>query len=116
MPGFGYIHCGSETCYVRVYYDATFVPGAGQSYTDAPLINNTNSALGTTGFCLTVVNTSGASAVASVYDKNGALIIDHVTVPTGNPVTSGQARSRTAAQLASFGLTKRGDVGSVMFE
>lgn len=117
MPlNIGYLGGGSDTVYVRVFYDVNFAPGAGQTYADAPLINNADPTLGPTGFCLLVVNQSGAPVAASVSSNTGAVLIDHVTVPTGNPVTTGQARSRTAAQMAALGLTKRGDVGTVMFE
>ena len=112
----GYIHNGGDALYVRVFYDATFTPGAGQTYSDAPLINNANPSLGPTGYCLLVVNTSGAKGVASVLSNTGAVLVDHVTIPLGNPVTTGAARSRTAATLATAGLRTRGDVGTVLFE
>lgn len=112
----GYIHCGGDDIYVRVFYDSNFVPGAGQSYSDAPLVNNANPAFGPLGFCLLVVNVTGQRGDATVYGADGTLLVDHVRVPTGNPVTSGQARSRTAAQVAALGWTKRGDVGTILFE
>lgn len=112
----GYIHSGGSDIYVRVFYDPTFTPAAGQTYQDAPLVNNTNAAFGPVGYCLLVVNVTGARGVASVYDSAGNLLVDHITVPTGNPVTSGAARSRTAAQVAALGMQTRGDVGPVLFE
>ena len=93
---------------VRVFYQKGFVPGEGQSYMDAPLVNNADPELGPTGYCLLVVNTTGATRYVTVSGVSD--FVANVKVPQGNPVTSGQARSRTAVQLASFGLTKRGDV------
>lgn len=116
MITIGYIHCGGDTTYVRVFYDSTFVPGAGQTFSDAPLVNNANAAFGPTGFCLLTVNTSGGNITVTVLNATGAVVADHVVVGQGNPVTTGQARSRTAAQMATLGLSKRGDVGTVMFE
>lgn len=116
MITIGYIHVGGDTTYVRVFYDSTFVPGVGQTFLDAPLINNANAAFGPTGFCLLTVNTSGSNVTVTVLNAGGAVISDHVVVGQGNPVTNGQARSRTAAQMATLGLNKRGDVGTILFE
>lgn len=121
----GYIHVGGDlsdpqTVYVRIFYNSTFVPTGAQTYLDAPLIDNANAAFGPTGFCLLVVNKTGAPQVATVFNSAGTVLIDHVTVPRGDVVTgvvtTGQARSRTAAQMAALGLSRRGDVGTVLFE
>lgn len=110
------IQSGTDDCYVRVFYDFTFVPGSGQTYLDAPLVNNTDLRFGPIGYCLLVVNISGQTAFATVYDKNGIAVFENIRVPQGNPVTSGQARSRTAAQMNTAGYSVRGDIGSVMFQ
>lgn len=102
MPlNIGYIELGGGGVTIRIYYDTTFTP-AGD---DQPLIN------GPRGYCLDVTNTSG---------KNVQLIVSgiqsnplNVTVGQGNPVTTGPARSRTAAEMAAAFFTTRGDVGQV---
>lgn len=82
---------------VRVYYDATAAPvGPTQ-----PLIN------GPRGYCLDVTNTSGRNQRVQI--SNGAQTIT-ANVGQGDPVTTGNARSRTAAQMASLGFSTRGDV------
>lgn len=112
-----YIHIGGDDMYVRVFYDTTFLPGDGQDYLDAPLIDNDNPEFGPLGYCLLVVNVTGERGDASVYQPDGTPIVDHVRVPIGNPVTNGQARSRTAAQVASgLGWAIRRDVGMISFE
>lgn len=117
MPlNIGYIHVGDIDCYVRIFYNSTFVPSGAQTFLDAPLINNSNPALGPTGYCLLVVNLTGRPQKATVKDKNGVVLVNNVTIITGNPVTNGAGRSRTAAQLASAGFTKRGDVGEIIFQ
>lgn len=107
----GYVQAGSPDAgvYVRVYYQQGFTPAAGQDAYDAPLINNSDPAQGPTGYCLTTVNTSGRNARVSIAGA-GVDVARDVTVQQGNPVTSGQARSRTAAQLAAAGLRVRRDV------
>lgn len=110
------IQAGTDNCYVRIFYDFGFVPGSGQTYLDAPLVNNTDPQFGPVGYCLLVVNTTGQDAYATVYDKTGAVVFQDVKVPQGNPVTSGPARSRTVAVLNNAGLYVRGDVGSVVFQ
>lgn len=108
----GYIGVQSDDgVTVRVFYQRGFVPGAGQTYMDAPLVNNTDPALGATGFCLLVVNTTGA--VRRVTVSGVADLVGDVRVPQGNPVTTGAARSRTAAQLASAGMVRRGDISGL---
>lgn len=85
---------------VRIYYDATFAPVGP----DQPLIN------GPRGFCLDVTNISGRRASVTVSGVTGNP--QTFTVAKGNPVTTGQSRSRTAAQVAALGMTTRGDVGN----
>lgn len=101
----GYILNGNDDCYCKVYYRQGFVPGAGQTYLDAPLIN------GPEGFCLLVVNRTGQKATATVFDADGTVLLDHVTVPTGDPVTS---LSRRLNQMPA-NMRTRGTVGSVEF-
>lgn len=105
----GYIQVGNDQLYVRVFYDATSLP-AGDNQ---PLVNNADPALGPVGFCLLVVNLTGEAKRMTV---GGILGITQVTIPAGNPVTSGPARSRTAAQLASVGVTTRGQAASLFME
>jgi len=105
MPlNLGYIELGGGGVIIRIYYDATFEP-VGE---DQPLIN------GPRGWCLDITNTSGDNVhlvVAGIRDNP----ID-VTVGQGDPVTSGPARSRTAAELAAALFTTRGDVGQVSIQ
>lgn len=82
---------------VRIYYDQNAIP-VGDTQ---PLIN------GPRGYCLDVTNTSGSNQRVSV--SNGTQTVT-ANVGQGNPVTTGNARSRTAAQMASLGFTTRGDV------
>jgi hypothetical protein len=82
---------------VRIYYDTTFTPvGPTQ-----PLIN------GPRGFCLDVTNTSGATQQVTITGPTNTITAN---VGQGDPVTTGNARSRTAAQMAALGFTTRGDV------
>jgi hypothetical protein len=95
----GYIEgtAASGGLVVRVYYDATFTPvGATQPLIDGPR-----------GFCLDVTNTSGVAQRVNVTGPTGSITAN---VGQGNPVTAGNARSRTAAQMAALGFTTRGDV------
>jgi hypothetical protein len=100
MPlNIGYIELQSgDGVDVHVYYDTTFTP-VGDSQ---PLIN------GPRGYCLDVTNTSGSNAKVDVTTPTGAT--QTFTVGQGNPVTSGQGRSRTANQMKQLGLTTRGDL------
>ena len=96
----GYISAGElygGTVRARVYYDTTFEPVGPEQ----PLVN------GPGGYCLEVINTSGKSVRVS-YTVND--VVNTAVVGQGNPVTTGVARSRTAAQVAAFGATTRGDV------
>jgi len=95
----GYIEgtAASGGLVVRIYYDATATPvGPTQ-----PLIN------GPRGFCMDVTNTSGQSQRVSVSNAGQTI---SANVGQGDPVTSGNARSRTAAQMATLGFATRGDV------
>lgn len=88
---------------IRIYYDSTFSPVGP----DQPLIN------GPRGYCLDMTNVSGRNATVVVYGLTNNPIT--ITVGQGNPVTTGPAsgRSRTAAELASFGFTTRGNLGQL---
>jgi hypothetical protein len=95
----GYIEgtAASGGLVVRVYYDATFAPvGPTQ-----PLIN------GPRGFCLDVTNTSGSNQLVNIIGPTNTIA---ASVGQGDPVTTGNARSRTAAQMAALGFATRGDV------
>lgn len=100
----GYIELGGGGVVVRIYYDTAFIPVG----TDQPLVN------GPRGFCLDITNTSGASRKLTISGLTNNPLI--VTVGQGDPVTSGAARSRTAAQMAALGYATRGDVGTVSLE
>lgn len=94
----GYIEGQVDSLVVRIYYDQNATPvGPTQ-----PLIN------GPRGFCLDVTNLTGTSRRISVSNGTGQTIT--TTVTTGDPVTTGNGRSRTAAQMAALGFTTRGDV------
>ena len=89
-----------------IYWDATFVPGADQTPYDAPLID------GPRGFCMDNWNISGANRTVSVTDATGGTVFS-VRFGKGNPITTGQARSRTRAQMAALGYTKRSHIDGV---
>lgn len=94
----GYIEVGyREDVRVRVYYDTAFTPIGD----DQPLID------GPRGYCLDVTNVSGRNVRVSLTSPSGTITAN---VNQGDPVTNGQARSRTAAQLAGLGFATRGDV------
>lgn len=97
MLNVGYIEVTSGQVGARVYYDTTFIP-VGDSQ---PLVN------GPRGYCLDVSNPTGRVARVSVVGITA-------TVGTGDPVTSGTSRSRTAAQVATLGYTTRGQVAAMM--
>lgn len=102
MPlNIGYIELGGGGITARIYYDETFTP-VGE---DQPLID------GPRGFCLDLTNATGKAARVTVEGLTGNPLT--VNIGTGDPVTSGQGRSRTAAELAAFGFTTRGNVGQV---
>lgn len=99
----GYIELGGGGVTVRFYYDATFTPVGP----DQPLIN------GPRGFCMDLTNATGRRTTVTVTGlTNNPRVIN---VGQGDPVTTGPAagRSRTAAELAAFGFTTRGDVGMI---
>jgi hypothetical protein len=107
MPlNIGYIELGGGGVVARVYYDATFTPVGD----DQPLIN------GPRGFCLDLTNVSGANAKVTVFGLTGNPQV--ITIGQGDPVTGGPVagRSRTAAQLAAFGFTTRGNAGQISIE
>lgn len=102
MPmNLGYIELGGGGVTARVYYDETFIPVGDNQ----PLIN------GPRGFCLDLTNASGKTAKVTVDGLTGNPLT--VNIGTGDPVTNGPGRSRTAAELASFGFTTRGNVGAI---
>jgi len=96
MLNVGYIEVSSGSVSARVYYDTTATPDDSQ-----PLVN------GPRGYCLDVSNPTGKVARVTVLGLS-------VTVGTGDPVTSGTAKSRTAAQCATLGYTTRGQVVAAM--
>lgn len=97
----GYIELGGGGVAIRVHYDMAFEPVGDQQ----PLVD------GPRGWCLDVTNTSGRNVQLVINGIKGNPL--NVTVPQGNPVTSGAARSRTAAQLAALEFTTRGDLGQI---
>lgn len=90
----------------RIYYDATFTPVGP----DQPLIN------GPRGWCLDLTNATGKNTKLTVNGLTGNPQV--INVGQGDPVTGGPAsgRSRTATQLAAFGFTTRGNIGSISIE
>lgn len=107
MPlNIGYIELGGSGVVARIYYDETFTP-VGE---DQPLID------GPRGYCLDLTNVSGANVKVTITGLTGNPQV--VNIGQGDPVTTGPAtgRSRTAAQLAAFGFTTRGNVGTISIE
>ena len=107
MPlNLGYVEatCADRDVVIRVYYDTTFSP-VGE---DQPLIN------GPRGYCLDVTNQSGRRVQVTVSGVTNNPVT--FTVAKGDPVTSGQSRSRTAAQMAQLGFATRGDVGNLQID
>lgn len=105
MPlNIGYIELGGAGVVVRVYYDTEFTPVGP----DQPLVN------GPRGYCLDLTNTTGQRADVTVNGLTGNPI--SVRIPQGDPVTTGQARSRTAAEMTTLGYTTRGSVGQISLE
>lgn len=105
MPlNLGYIELGGGGITARVYYDSTFTPVGD----DQPLID------GPRGLCLDLTNTTGGSRKLTVNGLTGQPF--SITIGTGDPVTTGPGRSRTAAQLAALGFTTRGNVGQISIE
>jgi hypothetical protein len=104
MLNIGFIELGGGGVTARVYYDTAFTPVGNNQ----PLIN------GPRGWCLDLTNTSGRSQKLTINGVAGNPFT--VTIGTGDPVTSGQGRSRTAAQVGSLGFTTRGDVGHITIE
>jgi hypothetical protein len=101
MLNIGYIELANgKGVTVRVYYDATFTPvGPLQPLVDGPR-----------GYCLDVTNLAGVKTTVTIVAPDGTTNV--LDVQQGDPVTSGQGRSRTASQLGAFGLSTRGDVSN----
>lgn len=95
---------GQVGCFI--YWDANFIPTGNQDMMDAPLIN------GPQGYCMYNWNTTGLKRVITVTDSTGATLFS-IRFPVGDPITTGQARSRTAAQMAALGYTTRRQVSGV---
>ena len=95
---------GQVGCFI--YWDVNFVPGQGQTMMDAPLIN------GPRGLCMDNWNNSGANRTVTVIDSTGTTVFS-IRFPQGDPINTGAARSRTAAQMATLGYTKRGQIDGV---
>lgn len=100
----GYVELGGGGVVIRVYYDTTFTPVGD----DQPLIN------GPRGYCLDVTNTSGQSVKLTINGVGTNTIT--ATVGQGDPVTSGQGRSRTKAVMNQAGFLTRGDLGQISLE
>lgn len=104
MPlNIGYMELGGGGVVARIYYDATFAPVGD----DQPLIN------GPRGYCLDLTNATGKNVKVTINGLTGQPVT--VNIGQGDPVTTGPAggRSRTSAELAAFGFTTRGNVGTV---
>lgn len=105
MPlNIGYIELGGSGVVARVYYDTTFTPVGP----DQPLID------GPRGWCLDLTNTSGKAARVTIDGLTANPLT--VNIGAGDPVTSGVGRSRTAAELAVFGFTTRGNAGTISIQ
>jgi hypothetical protein len=105
MPlNLGYIELGGGDLVIRIYYDETFSPVGP----DQPLVNRSR------GYCLDIKNTGQRPMKVTVTGLTGNPF--SVNLGTGDPVTTGPSRSRTAAQLATLGFSTRGDVGTVSLE
>lgn len=96
MLNVSYIEVSSGGVTARVYYDATLPADLTQ-----PLVN------GPRGYCLDVANPSGGTVRLTVAGLS-------VTVGKGDPVASGQGRSRTAAQMATLGYATRGSIAAML--
>lgn len=101
MLNLGYMELGGGGVIARIYYDANFIPVGP----DQPLVD------GPRGFCLDLTNATGKTAKVTVNGLTGNPLT--VTIGTGDPVTTGQGRSRTAAEMATLGFTTRGNAGQV---
>ena len=106
MPlNLGYVEatCADSDVVIRIYYDSSQPASPEQ-----PLIN------GPRGYCLDVTNVSGRRVQVTVSGVTNNPVT--FTVAKGDPVTSGQSRSRTAAQMAQLGFATRGDVGNLQID
>lgn len=90
---------GAPQLSFTVYYDSTAPVGPTQ-----PLIN------GPRGYCLDIVNTTAGTPTVTMSGPNGTMT---GAISAGDPVTAGQVKSQTAAQMARLGYSTRGDVTSV---
>lgn len=89
---------------VRAFYDETFEPvGGDQPLVNAPVGKDYGNGVIGRGLCLDVTNLSGRSVKVDVNGQS-------FTVGQGDPVTTGNGRSRTAAQMAQLGFRTRGDL------
>ncbi len=102
MPlNLGYVEgtCRNGAVVVRIYYDAALPASSTQ-----PLIN------GPRGYCLDLTNTSGQPVTVTVSGVTATPLV--AILGQGNPITAGQASSRTAVELAALGFTTRGSIGN----
>lgn len=119
MPiNIGYIDnpCNDGEVSIRIFYDETFAPaGPEQPLVDAPVGKVYEGGVVGHGYCLEFINKTGRTADATI--SNGTQTIT-VRVAQGDPVTTGPAngRSRTAAQMAALGYTKRGDITNIQLQ
>jgi hypothetical protein len=109
MPmNLGYIQLSSRDVVMRVYYDTAWLEQDPTRDADlAPLVD------GPRGFCLDLTNPTGKNRKITIFGLGDTPL--EIQVGQGDPVVSGpvSGRSRTAAQMASLGLTTRGSVGTV---
>jgi hypothetical protein len=104
----GYIELGGGGVTARVYYDTAWLAADPNRNPDgAPLVN------GPRGYCLDLTNATGAVATLTVRGISDTPQV--IKIGKGDPVTTGPAggRSRTAAEMAAFGFTTRGNVGAI---
>lgn len=103
----GYVELGGGgVVTIRVYYDvAWLINNPAADYGLAPLVN------GPRGLCLDEANTSGVDQHL-VIDGVKSQPLD-VNIQQGDPVTTGNSRSRTAAQMSQLGFDTRGDLGAI---
>lgn len=97
MLNLGYLQVSAQGVTVTVYYDQTVTP-VGDTQ---PLIN------GPRGYCLDISNPTGAAVKVTAAGQSAV-------VGKGDPVTTGQAKSMTAAQLAKNGITTRGQIAAFL--
>lgn len=88
---------------VRIYYDPNSPVGPDQPLIDGPR-----------GYCLDLTNNSGHPIKVTLIAPDGTASV--YNVGNGDPVTSGQAKSMTAAQLSRVGFKTRGDVSGFQLQ